>query len=60
VLRGPAALRLGAVVVRPDDLVQEALAAEELVEQELGVMGLAVVEMEIERAARSEKPAQLA
>ena len=59
VLRGPAALRLGAVVVGPDDLVQEALAAEELVEQKLRVVRLAIVEVEVERAARGEQSAQL-
>ena len=59
-LRGPAPLRLGAVVVGPDDLVQEALAAEELVEQKLRVVRLAVVEVKVERAARGEQSAQLA
>ena len=50
VLRRPAALGARAVVVGPDDLVEEALAAEDLVEEHLGVVRLARVEMQVERA----------
>ena len=50
VLRRPSALRARAVVVGPDDLVQEALAAEDPVEQELAVVSLAVVDVEVEGA----------
>ena len=39
-----------AVVVGPDDLVEEALAAEQRVEHDLGVVRLAVVEVQVERA----------
>ncbi len=52
VLRRPARFGARAVVVRPDDLVQEAVAAEDLVEQDLAVVRLAVVEVEVERARR--------
>ena len=48
VLGGPAAPRLRAVVVRPHQLVQERIAAEDLVEQKLAVMGLAVVDVEVQ------------
>ena len=50
VLRGPAPLRAGTVVVGPDELVQEAFAPEDLVEEHLAVVRLARVEVEIERA----------
>ena len=46
----PAAPGARAVVVRPDDLVEEALAPEDLVEQQLAVVGLAVVDVEVQRA----------
>ena len=60
VLRRPATPRPGTVVVGPDDLVEEALPAEELVEQHLGVVRLPVVEMEVERPRRVEQPVDLA
>jgi hypothetical protein len=50
---GPALLRARAVVVGPDDLVEEVLAAEDLVEQELAVVSLAIVDVEVERSRRS-------
>ena len=56
VLRRPAPLRARAVVVGPDDLVQEALAAEDLVEQHLAVVHLAVVDVEVERAVAAPAP----
>ena len=45
VLGGPAAARLGAVVVGPDKLVEERLAPEDLVKQQLAVVRLAVVDV---------------
>ena len=60
VLGRPAGARLGAVVVGPDDLVEEALAAEELVEQQLAVVRLAVVDVEVQRAVGREQAADLA
>ena len=48
-----------AVVVGPDDLVEEALAPEDLVEQQLAVVGLAVVDVEVERALAREQPVGL-
>ena len=54
----PAALRLGAVVVGPDQLVEEALPPEQLIKQELYVMGLAVVEVQVERARGVQDPPQ--
>jgi len=48
VLRGPAPGRACAVVVRPDDLVQKAVAAEDAVQQHLAVVYLAVVDVEVE------------
>ena len=59
VLGRPAALGAGAVVVGPDDLVEEAVAAEDLVEQQLAVMGLAVVDVEVERALGAQQPVGL-
>ena len=55
VLGRPAAPRAPAVVVGPDDLVQEAAAAEDLVEQQLAVVRLAVVDVEVERALLAEQ-----
>ena len=60
VLLRPAALRLAAVVVGPDQLVEEALAAEHLVEQQLDVVRLAVVEVQVQRAGGVQHAAQLA
>jgi hypothetical protein len=52
----PAAAGAGAVVVGPDDLVEEALAAEELVEEELHVVRLPIVDVKVERPALREHP----
>ena len=57
-LGGPAPARLGAVVVRPDDLVQERVAAEDLVEQQLAVVRLAVVDVEVQRAVGRQQLSQ--
>ena len=54
-LGGPAASAAGAVVVCPDDLVEEALATEDLIEQELAVVRLAVVDVEVQRALACEQ-----
>ncbi len=54
-LGGPAVAGLAAVVVGPDDLVAEVVAAEDFVEQDLGVVRLAGVEMEEERAGGGEE-----
>ncbi len=59
VLGGPAVPRAATVVVRPDDFVQEAVTAENLVEEDLAVVGLPVVDMEIERAVFAEEAAGL-
>src|ERR1043165_982275 len=48
VLRRPALLRARAVVVGPDDLVHERRATEDLVEEHLAVVHLAVVDVEEE------------
>ncbi len=53
----PAPSRARAVVVGPDDLVQKAVATEELVEQQPAVVGLAVVDVEVQRARAREQPA---
>ena len=58
-LGGPAAVRAGAVVVGPDDLVEEALAPEDGVEQDLAVVDLAVVDVEVERAVGGEDAVRL-
>ena len=58
-LGGPAPLGARAVVVGPDDLVEKAVAPEDLVEQQLAVVGLAVVDVEVERALRRQQPAGL-
>ena len=55
----PAVLGLRAVVVRPDDLVEERLAAEEGVEQDLRVVRLAVIEMEVQRPVVGEEAPRL-
>ena len=59
-LRRPAAPRPCAVVIGPDDLVQEALATEELVEQQLAVVRLARVGVEVEGAGLGKDAADLA
>ena len=51
----PAAAGLGAVVVGPDELVEERLAPEDLVEQQLAVVRLAVVDVEVERPVGGEQ-----
>src|SRR5579884_402033 len=56
VLGRPAPARLGSVVVGPDQLVEERVATEHLVQQELAVVRLAVVDVEVERAVRREQP----
>ena len=60
VLGRPAGARLGAVVVGPDELVEEARAAEQLVQQQLAVVRLAVVDVEVQRPVRREQAADLA
>jgi len=50
VLRRPAPARAGSVVVCPDDLIQEALPPEDLIEQQAAVVGLAVVDVEVDRS----------
>ena len=59
VLGRPALAGLGAVVVRPDQLVEEAVAAEQSVEQHLRVVRLAVVEMQVQRAVVGEQAPRL-
>ena len=58
-LSRPAALGAPAVVVSPDDLVEEALTPEDLIEQQLAVVGLAVVDVEVQGALAREQPAGL-
>ena len=48
-----------AVVIRPDDLVEKALAAEDLVQQQPAVVGLAVVDVEVQRSLAREQPVGL-
>ena len=52
----PTAFGLAAVVVRPDDLVDEALSPEDLIQQNLAVMHLAVVDVEVQAAGGFEQP----
>src|SRR5690606_57518 len=47
-------------VVRPDDLIEETVSAEDAVERHLDVVHLAIVEMQIERARRRQQPVRLA
>src|SRR5690606_17006160 len=54
VLRRPAVPRPPAVIVRPDDLVEERAAPEYLIEQHLAVVHLAIVEMDVQRAVRGQ------
>jgi hypothetical protein len=56
VLGGPAPFGASAVVVRPDDLVHEPVPTEDLVEENLAVVDLAVVEVHEERSARLQHP----
>ena len=58
-LGGPAPLGPRAVIVGPDDLVYEALAPEDFVQQHLAVMRFAVVDMEEEGARGCEQPVRL-
>ena len=60
VLGRPAVARLAAVVVGPDQLVEEAVAAEQLVQQQLAVVRLAVVDVEVQRPLGGEQAADLA
>ena len=55
----PAPRGARAVVVGPDDLVEEALASEDLVEQQLAVVRLAVVDVEVERALARQQPVRV-
>ena len=55
VLGRPAPPRLGAVVVGPDQLVQEGVPTEDLVQQQLAVMSLAVVDVEVQRSVRGQQ-----
>src|SRR5262252_2592454 len=56
----PASCRPAAVVVGPDDLVEEALAPEDAVEEDLAVVHLAIVDVEVERAVGGESAIGLA
>ena len=56
VLGRPLLARARAVVVRPDDLVQKALAPEDLVQQHLAVMHLAVINVKVQAARGRENP----
>src|SRR5262249_12609355 len=60
VLGWPASRRPAAVVVGPDDLVEEALASEDAVEEDLAVVHLAIVDVEVERAVGGESTICLA
>jgi hypothetical protein len=55
VLGRPPPARLGAVVIGPDDLIEKRVTPEQLVEQQLAVMGLAVVDVEVERPVRGQQ-----
>ena len=59
VLRRPAILRFGSVVVCPDDLVEKTFPAEERVEQHFRVVRLAVVEVQVEGAVVGEQAPRL-
>ena len=59
VLFRPAVTRPAAVVVGPDDLVQEPLGPEQLVEQEPGVVGGVKIEVEVDRSCRSQHSVDL-
>ena len=59
VLFWPAVPGAAAVVVGPDDLVQEPFGPEQLVEQEPRVMGGVKIEVEVDRPGRSEDPVDL-
>ena len=50
VLGRPAVFGPAAVIVGPDDLVQEALAPEDGIQQDLAVMHFAVVDVEVQAA----------
>jgi hypothetical protein len=47
------------IVVRPDHLIEKAIAAEDLVEQHLAVMRLARIDVEVQGAVRRQDPATL-
>ena len=49
-LRRPLVLALAAVVVSPNDFVQEALATKERIEQHLGIVRLTIIKMQVKRA----------
>jgi hypothetical protein len=51
--------RTPAVIVGPDDLVEKALPAEDLIQHDLAVMHLAVIDVEVQAAVRLEHPVSL-
>src|SRR5262249_43969853 len=59
VLRRPLARRARPVVVGPNNLVQEIFAAEDLVEQNLAVMHLAVIDVKVETSRSFENPLRM-
>ena len=56
----PATARARAIVIRPDDFVQEARPAEDLVQEHLYVVDLAVVEVDVQGPAGLQHPAHFA
>ena len=56
-LRRPAPPRATAVVIRPDDLVDEALSAKDLVQKNLAVVGFPVVDVEVQSAVGAQQTA---
>ena len=55
----PFGFGLSAIVISPDDLVDETLAPEDPVQPDLAIMHLAVVDVEIQAAAWFQQPVSL-
>jgi hypothetical protein len=56
VLCRPAPPRARPIVIGPDDLVEKALPPEDLIEQKLAVVGLAIVDVEVQRPLALQQP----
>lgn len=59
VLGGPAPVGARPIVIRPDQFVQEAIAAEDLIEQHLDIVHLTVVQVHVQGAVLRQQPVRL-
>ena len=57
--RWPSPLRTSPEIISPNDLVDEAFTAEDRIEEDLAIVGFAVINVEIQAAISSENPMRL-